>query len=357
MENIVWSSNEEIVSKNFNYMIKNYYNHFNFKYNWDNNELIRDYLKRLFINSFIECEEIRNDLPQLIHDVEDFFSASVNNRYFTKSNISLVFTRIKNNIKTLGYTKNDSSKSEYLNKSLLINKDLRTYLRSEKQTTLSPAQVRKIYVFRELTKQALNVKDTKLIDLYNMTVERVIEEKNKNVRVDLDKSLIVDGFEMIEDLLSQNYAEELVYKLVEKDRPKFRVVFENNYPVASNLDDRCLYQKQVADFGKTLAGISNKSELLTLINMTKLAFEASLAEAIIAQYKEGNAQKYYDLFILLQNFGVLRRGSMTDSNGIVNIDYKKVFWVIEKITNRNLSNNLLTISTIKPLNLDTYLNA
>ena len=356
MEKIVWTKSSEIVDKNFNYMIKNYYNHFNFKYRWEGNQLIVDYLKRLFISSFIENEDIRNDLPILIHNVEDFFATGINTRLFNKSNIVNVYKRLKDNVKLIGYTSKESEPSNYTSEGILINKDLRVYLRNEKQTSLSPVEMRKLYLFRELSKKVLLIKDENLVSIYNKTIEKVLEEKNSKIDLNLDKSLIIDGFEMIEDLVAQNLAEELAYTSSDKTRPKFMVKIEKNIPVVSNLDDRGIFEKQVVNFGKTLAGISTKSDNETLLNMAKLSLEASLGETIIAQYKEGNAQKYYDLFILLQNFGVLYRGN-TKVDNIYTVNYKNIFSILDEISKRNLGNNLLMINSIKPLNLDKYLNA
>ncbi len=355
METIVWDSSNQIVDKNFNYMIKNYYSNFDFKYKWNNNVIITDYLKRLFINSFIEDESIRNDLPVLIHNFEDFFAVSINEKIFTKENIYSVFEKIKKSIKVVGYTKSDILLSESNNDKILINKDLRVYLRVEKESSLSPIEMRKVYLFREIIDKILNFGDKEFINIYKETIEKVIEEKGNSVDLNLDKDIIDDGFLMIKELLSQSLAEHLAYISVDKERPKFRVVFENDFPVASNLDSRCLYEKPVINLGKTLAGVFNKSDNNTLLNMAKLALSVSLPEALVSQYKEGNAQKYFDLFIILQNFGALRRGNDKTSS-IFKVDYENVYATITKITERNLGNNLLNISKIKPLNLKEYLN-
>ena len=164
MEKIVWISTSEIVDKNFNYMIKNYYSSFTFKYNWDNNKLIKDYMKRLFIDSFISDESIRKELPILIHHIEDYFVTGINNKIFTKSNIRNIYNRLKDDVKTIGYTNKDNILSSYENNKVLINKDLRIYLRSEKDSSLTPSEVRRIYLYKEMNKIILSIKNDKNIN-------------------------------------------------------------------------------------------------------------------------------------------------------------------------------------------------
>ena len=359
MEKIVWISTSEIVDKNFNYMIKNYYSSFTFKYNWDNNKLIKDYMKRLFIDSFINDERIRKELPILMHNIEDYFVMGINNKIFTKSNIRNIYNRLKDDVKTIGYTDKDNILSSYENNKVLINRDLRVYLRSEKNSSLTPGEVRRIYLYKEMNKVILSIKNDKNINKYLDSFESVMNSKENSINNELDKSLVEDGFKMIEDLLAQNLAEEMAYKALDKERPRFIVRMFNNTPVVSNLDKEIIYQRPVTLLGKTLAGISSKSDILTLINMSKVAFETSLVDTLASIYKEGPSSKYYDLFILLQNFGVLYREYNKTSNldKIYIVDLKRIYKIIDTITERNLNSNIINLQNLKPINFEEYLNA
>ena len=124
-------------------------------------------------------------------------------------------------------------------------------------------------------------------------------------------------------------------------------------------DKDIIYQRPVTELGKTLAGISSKSDITTLINMSKVAFETSLVDTLASIYKEGTSTKYYDLFILLQNFGVLYRENNKTSklDKIYIVDLNRIYKIIDTITQRNLNSNIINISNLKPINFEDYLNA
>ena len=63
---------------------------------------------------------------------------------------------------------------------------------------------------------------------YLDSFENIMKSKENNINSELDKSLAVDGFAMIEDLLAQNLAEHMTYQLVDKSRPRFIVKMYNN---------------------------------------------------------------------------------------------------------------------------------
>ncbi len=316
-------------------------------------------MKRLFIDSFISDESIRKELPLLIHNIEDYFAIGINDKIFTKSNIVNIYNRLRDDFKTLGYTTNENELSTLGNNKILINKDLRLFLRGEKDSKLTPAELRRVYLFKEMNKIVLNIKNDNHINKYLDSFENIMKSKENSINSELDKSLAVDGFAMIEDLLAQNLAEHMTYQLVDKSRPRFIVKMYNNTPVVSNLDNDIIYQRPVTLLGKTLAGISSKSDNQTLINMSKVAFETSLVDTLASIYKEGPSSKYYDLFILLQNFGVLLRENNKSSNinKIYIADLNKLYKVIDTITQRNLNSNIINLSNLKPINFEEYLNA
>ena len=136
------------------------------------------------------------------------------------------------------------------------------------------------------------------------------------------------------------------------------IIGENNNILLIQ-DNDIIYQRPVTLLGKTLAGISSKSDNQTLINMSKVAFETSLVDTLASIYKEGPSSKYYDLFILLQNFGVLLRENNKSSNinKIYIADLNKLYKVIDTITQRNLNSNIINLSNLKPINFEEYLNA
>lgn len=75
----------------FDEFIKDNYPNFNYIYDWEHNpstRMISSYLKTVMINTYNSGgEEIRKELPDLIHDLEYFFYYGIKKGFFTKNNI------------------------------------------------------------------------------------------------------------------------------------------------------------------------------------------------------------------------------------------------------------------------------
>jgi len=355
MENIVWDSERRIIDKNFKYMIDNYYGRFEFKYNWDKNVLISDYLKRLFIDSFIEDKKIRYDLPVIIHDYETFLTTAINNKIFNNDNIFYIYRILKSSVKTIKYDDMEElSKSS--NDSITLNSNLNKYLKTDKESILTPQELRRLYLFKEISNKIINIKNDDFVDKYINSLNTILRDRSVT-DMKLDKSLINDGINMMYRSLAQNFAEHILYKSLKKDRPKYKVIICDSYPIATNFEENGLYQKPVINLGKTLAGISRTSDNETMLNMARVSFETSLTELIASEYNMGVKEKYYDLGKVYACFGTLLRNNMKKTNEIFKLDIKKVFDLIDTITKRNLSTNQILIEDIRPINIDEYLNA
>jgi hypothetical protein len=353
MEKIVWESEKKIIDKNFDYMIKNYYEKFEFKYNWNKNILVSDYLKRLFINSFMEDEKVRNDLPILIHDFETFIATAVNNDIINHDNILFVYRTLKNKLNSISFEDmNLLSKSK--TNGIVLNKNLNMYLRSEKESSLAPDELRRLYLYKEISNKLINIDNDMFANKYISTIDKILYNKGISFDNKIDESLVKDGIIMMYEGISQNFAETILYKSLKMDRPKYKVTFNDRYPVVTNLEEKGVYQKPIISFGKTLAGINNKSDLETMLNMARVTLESSLTELIASEYNMGSKEKYYDLAKIYLNFGMIKRNN-ENPDQLLKLDITRVFALIDTITRRNINNNLLLMDEIKPINVDEYL--
>ncbi len=355
MENIVWDSERRIIDKNFNYMIDNYYGKFEFKYNWNKNILISDYLKRLFIDSFIEDKKIRYDLPILIHDYETFLTTAINNKIFNNDNILYIYRLLKNSIRTIKY-EDMTDLSKYSKDSIILNSDIKNYLKSSKESILSPQELRRLYLYKEISNKIINSENDNFVDKYVDSLNNILRDRGVTDMY-LNESLIADGIDMMYKTLAQNFAEHILYKSLKKDRPKYKITIFEGFPIVSNFEENGIYQKPVIDLGKTLAGVSRTSDSETMLNMARVSFETSLTELIASEYNMGTKEKYYDLGKVYAGFGTLLRANTKKSNTVFKLDIKKVFNLIDTITKRNLSTSQILIEDIRPINIDEYLNA
>ena len=357
MERRVCDNSKQIIDKNFDYMIKNYYSKFEFKYNWDRNVLVSDYLKRLFLNSFMEDYSIRNDLPILIHDLETYLAVGINNKFINQDNILSIYRILKASLNTISYTNEENTLSAHTSNRIILNKNINKYLRSEKESSLSPDELRRLYFYTELSNKIININNDEFVDKYLNTYEKILNEKGIEFDSKIDESLVRDGIEMVYESIAQNFGETILYLSLNKDRPKYKVTFEEGYPIVTNYEQNGIYQKPTIELGKTLSGINSKSDLETLLNMARVSLETSLTEYIASQYNMLSKDKYYDLVKLYLNFGIIKRNKYKNESSILKLDIKRVFTLIDVIAKRNLNNNLVLIDEIKPINVDKYLNA
>ena len=355
MEKIVWESERKIINKNFDYMIKNYYKEFEFKYNWDKNVLVSDYLKRLYINSFMEDVSIRNDLPILIHDIETFIATGVNQKIFYKGNILFVYRILKAKMNTIKF-EDISELSKSTSNSVILNSNLNKYLKTDKESALKPDELRRLYLYKEISYKLLSAEDDPFVDRYVSSIDRVLYNKGLSDVPKIDESLVRDGISMMYEGIAQNFAEDILYKSLKLNRPKFVVQMTDGNLLVSNYEENGVFQKPVICLGRTLAGISNKRDFETVLNMGRVALETSLVELIASEYNMGSKERYYDLAKLFMNFGMIKRSTL-NKNSLLKLDIRKAFSLIDVITKRNISNNMLLVDDIKPINIEEHLNA
>lgn len=146
---------------------------------------------------------------------------------------------------------------------------------------------------------------------------------------------IYNGYDLLDEVLTQDRAEEIAYYFAGKQRPpltpKMSRLF-NRRPFRTNFDYYGELQEPAILFGKTLKGIS-KDTSKTLKTLSRAALDDNFTKKIENEYRSKNALD--DLFVLIHSMGVIKEASyevfgMGTTNAISKS--KHALDLIEKLT-------------------------
>jgi hypothetical protein len=295
-----------------------HYNNFRFKYDWKEYPEIEDYLLRLMYCSFARNKDIRNDLQELIHDVEDFFYQSISQNYINKSNIDNVLSILKDKNSGLRAIEPLPEKGLYgksVGDIIQINLNMTKHPNSPQ---LTPRELTKLYMFHEIGHKVLKVASNYVaIENYLDTLEEILKSKGVNNPDTYYKYTVYHGFLMIEECLVQELAEQLTYRSSNKKRMPYNQRIEiasiqgEEYEVCevpTNLDFYGIFQMPTIEFGKTLRGCYNSSSTneRILSRMIMKALNSDFPEEVFREYYEGNGTLYQDLFSTLRAMGMIK---------------------------------------------------
>lgn len=314
---LAWRKTDEQILGFFNEFLATAYPSFSFKFNWDRYPRIAVYLERVMITSYVKNEDVRKQLPEYIHDVEDFLATGIATGLFNDEALDNVMSSLEN-------MHNGCWVIEYLPQKLRhcygcsignIVQINPTMTRHPNSPELSADEVRKMYMFHELGHKVLHVLDDyPTMHGFIDTVDDVLEKKNfageHNFRKpDLsNRNLVYDGFGMLEESMTQELAEFLTYSSSHKRRPNQSMKPDMGLQVVTNHDYYGIFQKPTVQFGRTLRGCSTRSSSDESVElaMIRKALRGKFAEEVIAEYYQGNADLYYDLFRTLRCMGILK---------------------------------------------------
>lgn len=112
----------------------------------------------------------------------------------------------------------------------------------------------------------------------------------------------------MEEALTQEMAEYLTYKSLNKPRPEPQMHNLYGIDVYTNLDCYGIFQNTAANFGRTLRGCSlrGSSDCDVLQEMIKKALTSDFKNEVLAEYNDGNADLYKDLFKSLKLMGEIK---------------------------------------------------
>ena len=370
---IYWDCDSKLIHEFLN-DFKNYSNFhdFRFKYDWRNYPEIEDYLLRLMYCSYARNKDIRSNLVELIHDVEDFFYQSIKKRYITENNLDRIMNSLKD--KTYGFRTIDSlpEKGLYgksIGDTIQINLNMEAHANSP---TLTPRETTKMYMFHEIGHKIMNIsKNFDETDKYLKTVEEILKSKGISNPDTSYKETIYHGFLMIEEALVQELAEQLTYRSANKKRPTYvsRIDIANRQggefevlEVPTNLDFYGLFQEPTIEFGKTLRGCygaySTRESILT--RMIIKALSSDFTKEVIKEYYEGDGRLYQDLFLTLRAMGILKiqkYATFGQGEPMEGITSESCLNAIRTITERNQDMRTYPLKGFKDIDYDSYLKA
>lgn len=325
------------------------YTDFKFKYNWVYYPEIEDYIKRLMYTSYARSKEIREKLPELINDVEEFFAQAIKLGYINKGNIGQILNKLKDKNNGFRCIKVLPEKGLYgrsVDDVIEINTNMTRHPNSPK---LTPKEITMLYMFHEMGHKIINLSKSVTIDTYIATVEQMLRNKGVNTP-DVDfKEVIPNGFLMMEEALVQELAEQLTYSATNKIRPEYRLRNEiasiqphgfETCDVQTNLDFYGLFQEPTINFGKTLRGCytldSSRTDILS--NMIAKAINTNFVDEVIKEYNHGDGKLYQDLFQTLRAMGFIQMqkyASFGQGKPVKGIIVSNCLKAVENITTRN----------------------
>jgi len=305
MKNI-FSMNEDELNYNFNEYILEGYPDFNFTYDWSNYSFIEIYLKKLMLKSMAVNSNdslFLNNLDKYIHDVEDFFAVGLYTDIFTDSNIMDVVDNLNENVHSIKHLPLDycGCYGRSSDDGIEINTHFSRHFNSP---DLSSDEIRKLYMFHELGHNILGLtNDTQIVE-YCDRFRDVLVSKGEYSIYDISKEMVYGGFWLLEEALTQELAETLVYARSGKLRPVMREDNELGINFKTNFDYYGIFQSVAIMLGNTMRGIGEYSDDPNILrDMLKRAMNGNFVNELIAEYNDGGANLYNDLGIVLQNMG------------------------------------------------------
>ena len=137
-------------------------------------------------------------------------------------------------------------------------------------------------------------------------VERILNDKVRSGNIKLDYGqLICDGFTLLDEAIAQNRAENFVYEIGNKKRPKVKK-YSDGY--SSNFDYYEEFQEPATLFARTLDGFGEELDDSTVLNMlSEKAFSSDFFNFIERQH---NIPAKSSAFIkTMESMGLIKRAA------------------------------------------------
>lgn len=147
--------------------------------------------------------------------------------------------------------------------------------------------------------------------------------KKKVKLSDFDIGLISSGFDLLDEAITQNRAEEFIYKTSGKKRPELVSRYSNRLfggqPYRSNFDFYGELEEPTIMFARTLRGLGKEKDDMKVLNtLSKWALSDSFYNDIIDEYLHDN--QIQSLIDELKLMGCLKRASYANF-GYDEVDY------------------------------------
>ena len=176
--------------------------------------------------------------------------------------------------------------------------------------------------------------------LFNEWMKKVVDYANRQIRkgelTQEHAQLICDGFSMLDEVTTQDRAEDFVYSFSGKERPqqfnvKNKELF-NEQAYKTNFDYYGELQTPAIMFARTLRGIGNKdndSEALQLLS--KRALSSDFFDTILEEYSQDDQMRAFIREV--QYMGLLKRASYANFGAEDNSYCKNSASYLSELTN------------------------
>ena len=277
-----------------------------FMYNWDSSINVIDYLKLVYNNTSNWMNEngySQEYAEELTNDIEDFL-------YYFKIkgyNVNSILDKIKD-IETIEFYD-----SLYINTDIdtippVLNRGIKILLSTSisGDKRLSAKERRRLYLYQGLCHSIFSFKSNKTI-AFSKFYNRYL-----NSNVSLTEAIVSNGWLLIEDTLSQELAEKITYRMVDKIRPCYRPGLDcEDYPISdckitSNLEMYRMFQELLVHFGLTINKIGytyNYSDKSILNDLIKYSISNDFSSVVIYEYATKNQS--LELYQILYLMGIL----------------------------------------------------
>jgi len=176
---VFWTSENHIIKDCFLEFKREDYPNFKFSFDWSSFPQIEDYLMRLMYNSYSNSSQVRNQLPDLIHDVESFFASGLESGLFN-NNLSRIIDNLKDSkdgfriVEFLppelsGVFGNSTGNKVQINQQMM---------RPGNSPSLTANEIRKLYMFHEMGHKILKILSQEtVIKKYKDSLNSVLRSK------------------------------------------------------------------------------------------------------------------------------------------------------------------------------------
>lgn len=270
-----------------------------FKYDWDSYPKVKEFLIKIYNNTLNSLKLYNYNeyyAKEFLSDIEDYIY------YFRISNYDI--DRIINKLDNIDRiiflnlgNKLGSLPVITIGNRILLNTNI------DKDKRLTSKERRRLYLYRSLSHSLLSFRNEKTKE-FSKIFNEYLPTNAKETEL-----LVDNGWLLLEDTLSQEIAEKITYKMINKDRPGLRPGLENEtFPidgniVSSNLEMNRMFQPILILFGMTIDNIGNMYNITPEVisnDFIKIAISKEFSDLVISEYiSKDNIIELYQLLYLM----------------------------------------------------------
>lgn len=242
-------------------------------------------------------------IVEYVQDLEKYLIGLINLGYVTTDNVNLVKDSFKN-LDTIGLLNSSYHGGIYGitdSRRIEINPNLRN------SNTLSASERTLLYISHEMGHR-LHFGWSNRMQLNGMLADSQIKDCYRKLP-NQEQMYIYSGFDMLDEALAQDRAEEIAYYFANRVRPQLSLrstYLFNKKPFKTNYDYYGEFQELAIKFGKTLRNIT-KDDSKVLKQLGQTAIDNDFVKKIEYEYRSNN--NLIDLFALIHAMGTIKEAA------------------------------------------------